>query len=193
MCSNLANLQHNVKSKCHNLTKHRVKAFAYVFDKKADGPNAIMLKQCIFVPSLAVERGIRNGLGRVQHNSQLFLFRPNIHLQIRVHTAWYRQTRVPHEQLFTWFKRIQPRNEKVERLILCVAPYPVRTVLVMKRKRRPKKQVGKGNIHSIPAQTPHTLRKSLLPLRLAGGDDSASNGKALSLDCHEDTYTFGGK
>lgn len=27
----------------------------------------------------------------------------------------------------------------------------------------------------------------------AGGDDTASNGKALCLDCHEDTYTFGGK
>ena len=29
-----------MKSKCHNLTKYRVKAFTYVFDKKADYPNA---------------------------------------------------------------------------------------------------------------------------------------------------------
>ena len=27
----------------------------------------------------------------------------------------------------------------------------------------------------------------------AGGNDTASNGKALCLDCHENTYTFGGK
>lgn len=27
----------------------------------------------------------------------------------------------------------------------------------------------------------------------SGGNDTASNGKALCLDCHEDTYTFGKK
>ena len=27
----------------------------------------------------------------------------------------------------------------------------------------------------------------------AGGNDTVSNGKALCLDCHKNTYTFGGK
>ena len=44
----------NVRSKCHDLSKHSVKTFTHVFGKKADYPNAIMLKQCIFVSSLAV-------------------------------------------------------------------------------------------------------------------------------------------
>jgi len=45
----------NVRSKCHDLSKHSVKTFTHVFGKKADYPNTIMLKQCIFVSSLAVE------------------------------------------------------------------------------------------------------------------------------------------
>ena len=45
-----------------NLTKHSVKAFTYIFNKKADYPNAVSLKQSILMSGLTVERDIRNKL-----------------------------------------------------------------------------------------------------------------------------------